>query len=252
MRNLYPLILAVWLVLPVARALGDESVVLVTNEYVPYVNTTEGDRGVLTEIIVAAFNEVGVEVDIRFRPWRRCALLVETGEVFGAYPYAVTEKRRRYALFSDEIWRCRNVFFFHRGRFPGYDFTSLDAMKDMRIAGTSGNYYEEIFEEHGFDVDYAPGETSGVRKIWEMRADLFAESELVGWTLIQRLFPRNMSMFGSTPTPWNVNPQTVMVSKAYPGAEELLRRFNQGLRRIRESGVYDRLVDRYLPPRPAR
>lgn len=234
-----------------AQAFARESVVLVTDEYMPYVNTTKEDRGVLTEIVVAAFDEVGVDVEIRFRPWRRCSLLVETGQVFGAYPYARTERRSRFAFFTDEIWQFRNVFFYHRGRFPGYDFTSLDAMKGVRIAGTSGNYYEEVFEEAGLTVDYAPGEASGLRKVWEMRADLFAEAELVGWTLIQRIFPQHMNMFGSTPTPWNIKSQSIMVSRRYPGAQRLLHRFNQGLRRIRENGVYERLVERFMPPRPS-
>lgn len=238
---------------PVAfSASATETVVLVSNEYVPYVNTSSQRHGLLTEVVTAAFEAVDVEVVIEFRPWRRCALLVEQGEVFGAYPYAVTYKRKGYAMFSDEIWRCRNVFFYMRGRYPGYDFTSLESMRGMSIAGTSGNYYEEVFEEAGLNVDYAPGEASGVRKIWEMRRDLFAEDELVGWNLIARIFPHNVHMFGSTPTPWNVNSQRVMVSKRYPGAKRLMARFNEGLRIIRENGVYQNLVDRYMPLLPGR
>lgn len=236
---------------PAAAAVSAaERVVLVSNEYVPYVNTSSQSRGLLTEIVMAAFEAVDVEVVIQFRPWRRCALLVEQGEVFGAYPYAVTYKRKGYATFSDEIWRCRNVFFYMRGRYPGYDFTSLESMRGMSIAGTSGNYYEDIFEKAGLNVDYAPGEASGVRKIWEMRRDLFAEDELVGWNLIARIFPQKVHMFASTPTAWNNNSQRVMVSKRYPGAKRLLARFNEGLRIIRENGVYQRLVDQYMPLLP--
>lgn len=233
------------LLMPAASALAGERVVLVSNEYLPYVSTSSREQGVITEIVVAAFAEADVEVEIRFRPWRRCAMLVEDGAVFGAFPYGITEKRKKYAWFSDEIWKCRNVFFYLKGRHGEYDFTSLEAMRGYVIAGTSGNYYEEIFEQAGMNVDYAPGEASGIRKVWEMRTDMFAEDELVGWTLIRRIFPRNAFMFASTPTPWNVNPQTIMVSKKYPGARELLARFNAGLKAIRASGVYGAIVEKY-------
>jgi polar amino acid transport system substrate-binding protein len=220
-------------------------VVLVTDEYPPYV-LGKGDRpGLLTEIVAAAFAEAGVETKVLYRPWRRCAMMIREGDAFGAYPYARTEKRAGYAWFSESIWICRNVFFYLKGRMGDFDYTSLDALGDYTIAGTSGHYYEEIFKQKGLNVDYAPGEASGVRRLWELRAALFAEDELVGWTLINRIFPSRAQLFRSTPTPWNLNPQHLMVSKAYPGSRELLDRFNEGLAAIRRDGTYDRLVEKY-------
>ncbi|WP_165610795.1 substrate-binding periplasmic protein [Pseudodesulfovibrio hydrargyri] len=216
-----------------------------TDEYPPYV-LSKGERpGLLTEIVVAAFAEAGLETKVLYRPWRRCAMMIREGEAFGAYPYARTDKRAEYAWFSESIWVCRNVFFYLKGRMGEFDYTSLDALSDYTIAGTSGHYYEEIFKRKGLKVDYAPGEASGVRRLWELRAALFAEDELVGWTLINRIFPSRAHLFRSTPTPWNLNPQHLMVSKNYPGGRELLDRFDKGLEAIRRNGTYERLVDRY-------
>ncbi|MGL1863065.1 MAG: transporter substrate-binding domain-containing protein [Pseudodesulfovibrio sp.] len=239
-------------ILLAAPCMAGEKVVLVSNEYMPYVNTSPNKRGFVTEAIVAAFAEVGVETEIQFRPWRRCAMLVEDGKVFGAFPYGVTTKRKAYAWFSDPVTECRNVFFYMKGRKANFDFTTLEAMQGYSIAGTSGNYYEDIFAETGLMVDYAPGEASGIRKVWEMRSEFFAEDELVGWSLISRLFPNSMHMFGSTPTAWNVNPQTIMVSKKYPGAKELMAKFNTGLQTIRENGVFDEIFNRYMDGCPVK
>lgn len=239
-------VLLVALVLSLSAPVGAEGpVVLVTDEYPPYV-TGKGERpGLLTEIVMAAFAEAGVETRVLYRPWRRCAMMIREGDAFGAYPYARTDKRAGYAWFSEPIWVCRNVFFFMKGRLGDFDYTSLDALRGYTIAGTSGHYYEDIFKEKGLTVDYAPGEASGVRRLWELRAALFAEDELVGWTLINRIFPRRARLFGSTPTPWNFNPQHLMVSKVHPGASDLLARFNGGLEAIRRDGTYDRLVEKY-------
>jgi polar amino acid transport system substrate-binding protein len=229
----------------VVPARAEEPVVLVTGEYPPYVMSKGKRAGLLTEIVQAAFAEAGLETRVLFRPWRRCAMMIREGEAFGAYPYARTEKRAEYARFSDSIWVCRNVFFYLKGRMGEFDYTSLDDLSGYIIAGTSGHYYEDIFRQKGLNVDYAPGEASGVRRLWELRAALFAEDELVGWTLINRIFPSHAHLFGSTPTPWNLNPQHLMVSKIYPGSDRLMERFNAGLAVIRGNGTYERLVKKY-------
>lgn len=246
MDTLKPTLVLLLLLCFAPLAAADEPILLVTNEWTPYVSSDRDNPGLITEIILAAFKEAGVEVQVEFRPWRRCALMVEDGAAFAAFPYARTETRQKYAWFSDPIWECRNVFFYLKGRRGNFDYTSLEALRSFVIAGTSGNYYEGVFREKNLTVDYAPGEASGVRKLWEYRADLFAEAEAVGWTLINRLFPGSTFMFGSTPTPWNVNPQSLMVSRRYPDAHILMERFNSGLKTIRENGTYTRIVRKYV------
>lgn len=229
-------------VAPLARA---ESVLLVTNEYEPYVSKSENRKGFMYEVVVAAFSEAGVEVRIEYRPWRRCALMVEDGEAFGTFPYAKTPKREKYAWFTDKICECRNVFFYLKERMDGFEFSRLGELRPYCIAGTSGHYYEDIFRDTRLRVDYAPGEASGVHKIWMMRTDLFAEDEMVGWNLINRIFPSDKHKFGST-APWNTNPQYIMVSKKYPWARDIMARFNKGLAAIRKNGTYDRILSKYF------
>lgn len=238
------IILSLLFLSPCASA--GEKILLVTDEWIPYVNPYPDNPGLISEIVIAAFDAAGLEVEIKFRPWRRCALMVEDGTAFGAFPYAATEKRRDYAWFSDPMWKCHNVFFYLKGRLGDFDFTKLEDLREMVIAGTSGNYYEGIFAEKGLVVDYAPGEASGVRKLWEYRADLFAEAEVVGWTLINRIFPNSVHMFAATPTPWNIKPQRIMISKKYPDARLIMDRFNDGLRAIRADGTYARIVRAYM------
>jgi len=244
------LVIALTLLLAASSAMAKECVVLYTNEYPPYVNTTQGRPGILVEIVVASFKEADVEARILFRPWRRCAMLVEDGLAFGAFPYTATKKRKKYALFSDSIWICRSVFFFLKEKMRDHDFTTLEALREFNIAGTSGNHYEETFKRAGLDVDYAPGEASGVWKIRERRAELFAEEEAMGWTLINRIFPDERSLFGSTPTAWNVNQVRLMVSKQYQGAADLLARFNTGLRAVRDKGIYEKIIRKYMRDAP--
>ena len=56
-------------------------------------------------------------------------MLVEDGEVFGAYPYVATNKRKKYAWFTDALWKCRTVFFYLKGRMGEFDFTELEDLR---------------------------------------------------------------------------------------------------------------------------
>lgn len=240
------LLLALLALLFCSPALAADKVILVTNTYEPYV-FTEGDRpGLFSEVVTAAFEAVGVEVVIQFRPWKRCEMLVREGRVFGAYPYSDTPQHYSYAWHSNTIWRDRSVFFYKRSRFKHYDFTSFEAMKELRIAGTVGNAYVETFQKAGLTLDMATTEKSGIMKIWESRADLFAEEEAVGRALIAKHFPDSQALFGVTPTAWRTTSLSIMVSKKFPGSKELMNRFNKGLQIIRSNGVYDRITAKYI------
>ncbi|QGY41350.1 transporter substrate-binding domain-containing protein [Pseudodesulfovibrio cashew] len=234
------------LLLLLATPVLAEDVVLLSNEYAPYVNVDQNHPGFLTELVVAAFKEVGVKAHVEFRPWRRCAMLVESGSYLGAFPYAISKEREKYAWFSNSIWSCRNVFFYLKKSFPDYDYTNLESMRSYLIGGTSGNYYEKVFHKVGLRVDYAPGEASGLWKLWDRRNDFFAEDELVGWSLIRRIFPEQRERFASTPTPWRINPQHLMISKKYPGSRKLLQRFNEGLKKIRTNGTFHMILSHYI------
>lgn len=242
-RILALFVLLLSLSVPPVRA--EESVTLVAGEYAPYVMNRQDRPGLLVEVVAAAFARSGVKTTVLMLPWRRCAMMVRQGDVFAAFPFAHTAKREEYAWFSDTIWTSRNVFFYLKGRLGDYDFTSFEDLRGFTIAGTTGHHYEEVFKAKGLSMDYASSEVSGIRKVWEERCALFADDELAGWALVNRVYPNRVGQFGSTPTPWAFAHLCLMVSKAYPGASGLLARFNEGLAAIRADGTYSRLAASY-------
>jgi len=232
-----------------SSALAMEKVLLVTNTYEPYVYT-EGDRpGLFPELITEAFKVVGIEVEYEYIPWKRCEMMVQRGMVLGAFPYADLRQHDFYAWHADPVWWDRSVFFYKRSR-GAVEYESLEDLRGYRIAGTAGNAYIEPFTQVGLDLDLSTKEVHGILKVFEGRADLFAEEELVGWTLIEKYLPHKRKAFGVTQKAWRKTSLTIMISKAFPGAERLMGCFNRGLGIIRENGVYDSIVEEYLSDRP--
>jgi len=238
--------LAIFLLLvSVLPAHADDRLVLVTNTYEPYVYTEGDTPGLFPEVVSAAFGAVGVDIDIEYFPWKRCELLVRTGEVFAAFPYADLPEHDEYAWHADTVVRVRNVFFYKTSRMGRFDYASLGQLRGLRIAGTAGNAYESTFRAAGLTLDMATSEAFGIQKVFEGRADLFAEEERVGWALIAKCYPEFQGMFRATKTAWRETDMTIMVSRRYPDAGILMDRFNEGLRIIRGNGVYDAIIRKY-------
>ena len=63
---------------------------------------------------------------------------------------------------------------------------------------------------------------------------------------IQRLYPNEVDKFQTLPITYKEKmPNGLIVSATYPGAKEILQKFNKGLEIIKQSGEYDRIISKY-------
>ena len=61
-------------------------VTLATLEWPPYTGSTLPKQGATTEVIRQAFSAVGVEIDVRFMPWKRAIAQAANGEPAAYFP----------------------------------------------------------------------------------------------------------------------------------------------------------------------
>lgn len=224
---------------------ADAPLTVMTSDWEPYVSPRMGGLGFAAEVVSYAFLHEGLEVAFRFAPWTRCELMVKNGEAFAAMPYAKTPKRETFALFSDPMCESREVFFYRKDRL-NFRYTGLDSLRGLRVGGTAGYYYVDLFAEAGLEnVEYAHDEEASIRKLYLGRVDVAPNNEFVGWSLIRALYPGESHLFASTTEHLASKELRLMVSRQYPGALGLVEDFNRGLAAIRGSGLYDRLLARY-------
>ncbi len=222
-----------------------ERVEIVTGEWAPYVSKNMDNNGFTAEIVSHAALAADIEPAFSFMPWKRCAHSVEQGEVLAAFPYAITAEREEYAMFSEPITQTRTVFFYLKSNLASLDYEKLEDLQQYSIGGVSGNFYEKSFKEAGLNVDYTTDEESAFKKLYMARVQLVPASELVGWEMIKKLYPGEEQKFGSTAKAFSANKLHLMVSKKFPGAKELMERFNQGLADIKEKGIYKKILAKY-------
>jgi ABC-type amino acid transport substrate-binding protein len=69
------------------------------------------------------------------------------------------------------------------------------------------------------------------------RIDLAATDELVGWALINKLYPQDIAQFAVVDKPFATQYLHLMVSRNYPNAAALTEKFNATFKSLQEKNA---------------
>ncbi len=223
----------------------DLQLTLVTGEWQPYTSKEMTNHGQFTEIISAVFKEMGVSPQYRFYPWRRCFMNVKHGEVFGGFPYSITEERKKDVFYSESIIPSLNLLFYRIDKFPhGFAYDRLEDLKTYRLGGVIGYFYEEMFKQANLTVSYFAKEENMLKFLYHKSIDFMPMNEQVGWHLIRKQYPQEIQKFTTVSKPLRLQGLHLIVSKKYPDAEKLLKQFNAALYTVKNTPLYKSILNK--------
>ncbi len=215
-----------------------EKVIFATGEWIPFTSANLENYGQFTTIVNIVCKEMGVEPEYRFYPWRRCYDSVLKGRVWAAFPYSHTNERAKEVWFSNLLSCSKSVFFYYEhDKIKQYQFNKLNDLKNYKVGGVIGYYYEEMFKDAGLAIDYVNKEISGLEKLKLGRIDLMPFNESVGKHLIRNHFTNETDKFKTLSKPLDISPLHLIASKTYSGSDVLLDRFNKAIKRCVEKGL---------------
>lgn len=213
-----------------------EKIVLVTNEWKPFISKEYDNYGPLPEKITKIFVNAGIEVEYKFYPWRRCEELIKSGEAFGTFPYIKTSKREKEYYFSNIILESVGRLFFLKENINTLKWNKYEDLKNYKVGGVFGYWYEEPFKKAGLSVDYSSSEVIAVNKLYSMRVDLIAGDENVIWEIINKNFPEETDKFDVSEKEINSNALHLITSKNNKKNLNLIKRFNKSLKNMKKEG----------------
>ena len=220
-----------------------------TGEWPPFSSVKLPEYGRATALVSAICKAAGINPSYNFFPWKRAELKVAKGEIFAAFPYAISEERKELYDFSETLFYGVNMFMYYdqnpRTSFP-ITFNVLDDLHGYRIGVISGSFLVATLENAGLDFEPTTSIDQSIHKLVAGRLDFFIDDRLVLHDSIQRLYPNNTQQFRFLSRPFGKKtPTGLLVSRSYPGAKEILEKFNQGLAIIKQNGEYDRIIQKY-------
>lgn len=220
-----------------------ETLLLTTGEWPPFFSATLPYGGTANRIISESFALVDVDVEYKFLPWKRAMQTARFGPAVGSAGWLKMPEREKHFLFSDPIFYSSRVFFHRRDK--AFDWRELEDVKDMRVAVTLGSADEfplagPMASGKG-SVDLAQSYASGMRKLAAGRVDLYACNLEVGlFVLKHQVPPEEAALIRYHPRPIFEETNHLIISRRLPNANEIIARFNNGLRKMKESGQYVR------------
>jgi polar amino acid transport system substrate-binding protein len=240
------LILCVCVMGIASKVSAETTLVIATGELPPYVSENR-EESFLAEVLHEVAHEMGVRFVFKFMPWKRCESAVEKREAWGAIPYVRTQEREKTFYFSEKLFDRKGKFYFYspRGIPKQIPYAGLSDLKGYIIGGVRGYYYEQTLLEAGLQVEFVTADEQNFRKLKAGKVDLIIADEVVGSYIIRKRFPREVGNFFTLSKPLDVIGDYLMTSKQYPDTRDLLTKFNMALKKIKENGGYQRILNKY-------
>lgn len=221
-------------------------------EWAPYTSQGQAFHGLAAEIVTAASQAAGLQPDYQFFPWKRAEARVLDGTFFATFPYQETPERAGAFLFSEVICRSSNALLLHRGnpRMDAFRYAKAEDLSGVRVGTLAGSdAVSQPLQKAGALIEEVQAVEQNLRKLEVDRIDCIIDDRPVLYTALvaycghdsQRLdrFYFAERSFGSA------TDYRLMVSMRYPDARNLLARFNAGLRKIKTSGDYQKILRKY-------
>jgi polar amino acid transport system substrate-binding protein len=246
-----------------ARSFAAEPLLLVTGpDYPPFTGETLPERGMLTEVVTAAFASQNQPVTIVFEPWKRGYESARIGRYVATFPYVKTPLREEEFLFSAPLYTTRQRLYYSKN--TPLTYHSIDDLKGkttcIPLGYAPSPALRPLIAAALIRIEEPKDLMACARLILAGRADFMIGDELTldkaiegaGFSLDQFLqAPHDIATnnhyllvtkepltFGKLVTIFDEQKQTY--------GQALLELFNRGLAAIRDSGQYQLIISRHL------
>lgn len=217
---------------------------LAVGEWAPYTSQEDAQGKLLEEVTSRAFELEGITVEYAYFPWKRSYVLALNGEMDGTLPWNNSaERSQQFHVPMTSLVKDENVFF-HLKSTP-FDWNRLEDIRNYRVGVTIGYQEEAAYKAAGIRADAVSSEELNFKKMRLGRIDVYQTSKQVGYVTLAKIFtPAELSLFTHHPKVVYESEFFVLFSRKTARGKYLAERFDAGLRKLKASGEYDRILAR--------
>ena len=205
---------------------------------------------------------LGIPYEIQFYPWSRAWLMAEKGRAEAVLSVSYKTSRESILYYTPEqadlaktgvlppdyLWQADYVFFVKKKYKDTYRFDSREQVKAAGYKiGTNKDYtYNEAFCAADLSYREYPDTKAGLAALVEEEIDLYPMVKTIGLATL-----RQMGLSESVtclPKPLFSKPYLVPFCRTsdYPNLEYIMYAYYRELKRMRQSGEYEKIYKRYV------
>lgn len=222
-----------------------EPLLIVTDPWPPYTIDDNGTAtGIDVEITQAVFQQLGVDVNIVFYPWKRCLVMVKYKEADAILSASITPERKEFLCFPEEpTSEGITVFFIKEGR--KIPFKTLNDLRGLRIGVITGYSYCEELDQAPFIQHAEPvaSLTQNFKKLLADRLDVVIEGDKVGYFTAKEM--GILDQIDVIPNAAYCYGGNYLAFSKKPGGEKLSSRFSKALKAFKTTDAYKNILKKY-------
>jgi polar amino acid transport system substrate-binding protein len=224
----------------------ENSIRLASGEWPPYLSESLPNQGFAAQIVTEAFALEGITVEYGYFPWARSFDISKRGDWDGTLIWSPTPERLVDFYASDTVITSEDVFF-HLKNVP-FDYNEMADLAGLQIGATLEYDYGPEFQQAEADgllqVERTSSDELNFRKLLAGRIDVFPLDLDVGLAMLNEYFtPEEIAQVTYHPKPYRTTSYGVLLSKEVPRNVEMLNLLNAGLKKLRESGRMQQIID---------
>ena len=232
--------------LVVSTASADDVALVTGDDYPPFTGTELPNRGLATEIVETAFERMGSEVSVDFKPWKRGFEDTKAGTYLATFPYGKNAEREETFVYSEPLYEV-GMFFFKRAdsEIQYTDNTDLAGSRVCLPIGFNPVRLEKLVEEGLIELDQPPDLESCFKMLERGRTDLVRTNDFIAWSVIDAAFD-NREAFKMLEKPFRQSIEHLIIPRANPDADKTIASFNAALEELRTDGTLNEMLTRHL------
>jgi len=242
-KHLATVFLSLFLLLSLYVPLQAETLVFSTMNYPPYeiAEPEDGLRGTDVEVIEAVFKRFQISTEFKFLPWKRALEMTKLGQFPGIFSCGYSLERAETLIFSEPLASSTDGYFVRRD-FDGFEPSNYEEdAKGLKVGSVLGWWQAKAMEEAGADVVTYRSQELTFRDLLKGLID-YAAMTLEG----SQFWAKKFGISGEVRyLPTKKKSIYLCFSKKWPGIEEIVRKFNEGLAAVRADGTYDAIHAKY-------
>ena len=213
------------------------------DDWYPYTAWRDGRvMGMSVDLVRAAFATSATDFELTPYPYSRCMELARTGKLAACFNTTPNAVIRASFLVPEEMLFSEDIVLWSRSATPPLE--DLDELAGKRVAATIGYTYGERFDRLKiFERVPVRRDLNGFLMLQRGRVDYMVAFRAPTEALLLE-HPELAGQFKAAITLYR--PKLYLTfSRQHPQARELLKRFDQGMRQIRQDGTYDKILQHW-------
>ena len=219
---------------------------IATGELTPYATQTRPDKGIALSIVRRAFELAGYQVEYTFLPWSRTLAETRLGKWDGTAYWGRKPEHESSFLLSENVVTEQWVFVYRNA--IKFDWQTLADLRPYRLAMIQDyTYTPEIWamaKAGAFKMDQQKNDLAALKMLLLNRVDVAPMERNVACDLLSHHFSEAEGMRLSAHPKWMTESFTthLMLPRSRPESASRIADFNAGLKKLRDSGEYARLL----------